>query len=489
MTKPVSPISERPTGQAGSSRSSRHNSLRNDSNEYDTAHGDGHRQPQRTASPSVPKSFRKQIARIREQIIMNRLDLRERRVDMRQQHSLVRSLEVQILRHWQKDVGSIDQDAVRRLHGDLCAALDVLGPMEEDYDEKEDGLNTLEFDLEIKEKRFYRQNSQSGSDASLESLSTRRTSMSTLSEGSYRHPTGSQDFLSPEYQYYSRVGDAKIVRERMMELEAQRTQYIDIERNREALGIPLYQENIEFLRNYDEEYAEHLEKLDQIEKDIRGLAIQAGLSNPDDVTAVAAAQDVGEAPRIQALFRRESSLTEPEQSGRPGLSTEEPPRRRSEADIGCVPNDPRSTRERINQWILERLGDSKLEKARHMAILNNPKLNQDAWWNLVLEFWQMDRPARSSDSSRHVSGASTSGKPQFLSGSFQLALDEASNVVEDIRSMSSNVDPVLPVTTSTWPQGKLTNHAVESVEQLKYLDLAANPLTKTGQARQRWDSI
>ncbi|KAL8720376.1 MAG: hypothetical protein Q9225_002764 [Loekoesia sp. 1 TL-2023] len=398
---------------------------------------------------------------------MSRLDLRERRVDMRQQHGLVRSLEAQILRHWQKDVSLINQDAIHRLHGELCAALDKLGPMEEDYDEKEDVLDTLEFDLEIKEKRFYRQHSRSASEASFGSPSTRRTSVSTLSHHMDIHTSDHQDFLSPEYQYYSRVGDAKIVRERLMELEAQKIQYLDIKRGREALSIPLYPENVDFLSNYNNEYAEHLEELGKIEKDIQSLGIQAGLFNTNDVLDTAAIQAVREAPEIKAPMRRGSPATEPGKSGRLELPVEEVLRRKSEADIWEIPNDPRSTRERINQWILERLQDSKLEEARHRAILDDPELDRNAWWHLVLKFWQMDRAARSSkSSSRQVSGASTSAKSQVLQGSLDLALDEASNHTKSSRQRFGDMSPALPVTTFTWPQDVLRDRDIRSADLL-----------------------
>ncbi|KAL8834491.1 MAG: hypothetical protein Q9170_003726 [Blastenia crenularia] len=408
--------------------SSRPSNLHHGSSYYKPSHGEEHRQSQRTAGPYTPKSLREEISRIREQVIMHRLDLRERRVDMRQQHRSVRNLEARILRHWQTDVDSVNQDVIRHLHDELCTALEQLGPMEEDYDEKEDGLDTLEFDLEVKEKRFYRHHSRSGSEASSEFPSTRRTSMSDLSEVMGRHPEHHQDFQSPQYQYYSRVGDAKIVRERLIELEAQKIQCLDIEREREALSIPLYQENIDFLSNYDSEYAEHLHELEKIENDIHSLGIQAGLLGVKDTIDTAPTHAVGEVLRTYSAIRRRSPATEPGKPMRFHPTIEEPPRRRSEGDVWDIPNDPRSTRERISQWILERLQNSKLEKARHRAILNDPKLGEDIWWNLVLEFWQMDRAARSSNnSSRHVSGVS-SAKPKGLRDSLGIAPDDASNV-------------------------------------------------------------
>ncbi|KAI4174587.1 MAG: hypothetical protein LQ343_002160 [Gyalolechia ehrenbergii] len=492
---------------------------------------------QSTASLHTPRSPRQDISRIREQVIMNRLDLRERRVGMRQQHVIVRNLEAQILRHWQMDVDLVDQDAIHHLHGELCTALEQLGPMEEDYDDKEDGLDTLEFDLEVKEKRFYRHHCRSASEGSLGSPTTRRTSMSTLSEEMDRHSPDRQDLLSPQTQFYSRIGDAKIVRERLMELEAQRDHYLEIERDREALNIPLYQENIDFLSNYENEYAEHVEELERIEKDIQGLAIQAGLVSANDLNDTAATPDVMGIANISPALRGGSPATEPQNFGCWYLPAEEPPRRKSEGDVWEIPNDPRSTRERINLWILERLEHSKLEKARHMAILNDPKLDHKTWLNLVHKYWQMDRAARSSKgSSRHVSGASASAKPlifqespesvpiktssaartlqstEELSWRSGNAMDSApaprrvtnrsrarsrsdslsvemsyglDGIYESTYQRSSDTSQTLPAKISTWPQDILRDQDIGSIDQLKYLDLAAKPLSTAKKARKK----
>ncbi|KAI4183142.1 MAG: hypothetical protein LQ348_004735, partial [Seirophora lacunosa] len=373
----------------------------------------------RTAGTHAPKP-RNDITHIREQVITSRLALREQRAEMRQQHALVRHLEAQFLRHLQDGEGVNDQGAMGRLHAELCVALEQLGPMEEDYDEKEDGLDTLEFDLEAKERRFYRQHAQNDANGSLESSSTQRSSMSMSPEEVNVNLAVRPDFLSPQYQYYSRVGDAKIVRERLMELEAQKDHYLEIERDRDALSIPLFQENTDFLLNYDGEYAEHVEELEKIEKDIHNLGLQAGYLDLHDVTSsiTASAPAIDEFSDISAEPRQRSPFTEPEQTRRPSSATSEPPRRKSEADVVELPKDQQSSRQRINQWILERLKDSPIEKARHRAILNNPKLPLDVWWSLVLEFWHQDRAAFSSPNSSHdASGAPTSERPQALRGS------------------------------------------------------------------------
>ncbi|KAL8905123.1 MAG: hypothetical protein Q9207_002824 [Kuettlingeria erythrocarpa] len=439
----------------------------------------------------MSKSCRKGIVRIRRQIISSRLDLREQRVEMRQQHELVRSLEAQLLQRWQVNEGSEDQRTIRQLHGELCAALDKLGPMEQDYDEKEDSLDTLEFDLEAKEKRFYKQYGPESDDESYGSPSTHRTSLSSLSDISATK-LDSQDMLSPQYQYYSRVGDAKIVRERMMELEAQKDQYLDIQRERDALSIPLYQENIDFLSNYKSEYAGQKEELERIEQEIDGLANQAGFFSLDNFNDPASTPIVGDDANLWVEKRQRSSFTEPGRVGRSDTSMEEPARRKSEADVWSMPDDAQSSRQRINQWILERLDHSRVEKARHRAILNDPTLTEEAWWSLVLDFWQCDRAARPSPgSSRPASGLTSSAQRETSHGSLEVSGNKAPSLAHSFMEGYSVTEEGFLITGFTWHKAESADSAKLSFDRLKYLDLAATAvLPSTGKGeREKWDNI
>lgn len=422
-----------------------------------------------------PKKLRKRISRLREKVIGSRLELRERRVDMREQHGLVRSLEAQLLRHWQENNGLIEQDAIGRLHNELCAALDELGPMEQNYDEKEDGLDTLEYDLEAHESRFYKRYTRSDSDESHDSPSMHRSSMSSPSEAIDLVPADHQNFLAPQYLYNARIGEAYAARERLMELDEQKAHYLEIEQDRTALGIPLYQENVDFLSKYPSIYAKHMEELEKIEVDIRQLS---GSTHLEETVDYGLLHGVGRHSDVSADFRQKSPFTEPEQAKPLDGTTKESLRRKSEADVWNVPDDPRSSRDRINQWIWERLEHSKMEKVIHKTILNDPEIDEDAWWQLVRQFWQFDRAARSSkNSSRHASGLSTSVRPQELRQSSGSVLGEISNAA---RRSSSVVNDMFPAGTFAWPEDVRTDHtnghANGLINQLAYLDLATELL-------------
>ncbi|KAL8668720.1 MAG: hypothetical protein Q9168_006658 [Polycauliona sp. 1 TL-2023] len=400
---------------------------------------------------------------------MARLELRERRVEMRQQHGLIRSLETRLLKKWRMFNNSTNGDAITELHAELCIALDKLGPIEVDYDEREDGLDTLEYDLEEKEAGFYEQNSSVEPLENDGRLLTQHSSTLTLSD------EFKQDLLSPQYQYYSRIGDAQIARERLMDLASQKDLYLNIEREREALGIPLYQDNIDFLSQYDDFHAEHQKDLENIERDIQSLGIQAAapLINVEAPSGRVTFQELGWDLEANTGDRHSSPVSEPGHPGRssPSPSSDEYPRRKSENDMWDLPIDTGSSRDRINHWILERLKDSRFERALHKAELDSPNLDYEAWCSLVRQFWQLDRAARSSqNSSRHASaGASISAKAQELRGSTDLDLAKASIALQIETQAPSVPHELLPV----------NEYTEEDMEQLGYLDLAARPMAKS----------
>ncbi|KAL8706119.1 MAG: hypothetical protein Q9201_000821 [Fulgogasparrea decipioides] len=441
------------------------------------------------------RRLREKISHLREQVIMGRLELREQRVGMREQHGVVRSLEAQLLRQWQRYGASLDQDAIDRLHTELCTALDELGPMEEEYDEKEDGLDTLEYDLEASETRFYRRYAQSDPGGSHRTSSPCCSPTSTFSEEPDLPPTAPQDFLSPRYLYLSRIGEANAVRERLMELEEQKAHYLEIERERNALGIPLYQENVEFLSNYGNTYAEQVEALEMIEKDIQDLAMRIGYSSEKNANDPVIVRGVGRHSENNAGYRQRSPATEPGQAGQSNESIKESLRRKSETDVWNLPDDPQSSRDRINQWILGRLKESRFEEAMHRTILhellNDSKLDRKRWWKLVREYWQQDRAARSSkNSSSHASGLTTSARPQELRSSLDPALYEVSDAPENLVRVPSVVKQASPAGIFAQPRDdKAANtegYTDNSICRLHYLDLAAEPSFLTKKAPEKF---
>ncbi|KAI4246664.1 MAG: hypothetical protein LQ352_006342 [Teloschistes flavicans] len=452
-----------------------------------TSDEDGASQAPKPSRKQLSKKLRKKIARLREQVIISRLGLREQRVELREQHGTVRNLEAEFLRQVQLGDGSINPQTLRTLHNELCTALDELGPLEDDYDEKEDRLNTLEDDLQAQEDKFYRRHAHYDTYESNACSSSSRSSLSDESGEIDIDAAEEPDYSSPDYLYYKSQGEANMVRERLMELEGQRLHFLEIEQERNALGVPLYQENVEFLSNYSSLYGEQLEELRNIEKAMQGLEFQVERQDiefqvekqdiefqPDfsarDSKSPSLTYSVGQHSDFGAGFQRGCPVTEPGQNGRLEIPSLDVPRRKSEADVWSIPADTRSNRVRINQWIFEKLEHSRLEKAHLRAWLEDPKLDRDKWWELVCHSWQFDRAARSSkDSSRHVSGHSTSAKQQELQGSPDTGLDEAFRAFHLTKITSNPAEPGDQPPMPTWSPNS------DSIVRFDYLDLALNP--------------
>ncbi|KAL8745885.1 MAG: hypothetical protein Q9190_002031 [Brigantiaea leucoxantha] len=346
----------------------------------------------------------REVSELRSRVTRSRLGLRELRVELRQRHSTIRELQARFMKLLRQDWAHherFDRTVYEALYEDICAALDELGPSEEDYEEKEDELDGLDFELETKETRFYErfQNTElEGSNRDDVSIASSQSSDSFTAhsrplffdpyqfqpqfQGSHSHYLGDESSL--EYQYLSRYGDAKIVRERLSELENEKEQYDELGQNRESLGIPPYSPNVEFLRSYSEIKLEHIHELKKIEDELHSMELEARLDN----NALNAAK-----PFVRIEHSTMEMLPAPRStvSDRPALNVPKPAssfRRKSEGDVETA----LSSRERINEWLLARFDGSLIEKAVYKAI-NDPKLDDSEYWKLVREYWSKDLAA------------------------------------------------------------------------------------------------
>ena len=321
---------------------------------------------------------------LRDSVARTRLALRELRVELRQERVQARALEAQLWRniesHWAED--RHDKTTLERLHGELNKARDEIGPKEESYDELEDDFEVMEYRLEKRETRFYSQFAHSQSE---------QRSKSPISDSSYEggqawsRSRGSEytDTRStPSYKYLSKVGDANIIKERLAELEAERDHYLDVNRERNTTGQPLYQPNVEFLENFSKVHDRYLEQLRQIYNDLDTLSRNAGIEHTEseEMSSLASQVVASRATSLHGIHVYPTSLRDSY-------------RRSSDGDIRH--HHTSTSRQYINQWILDALTHSGLERARHKSILEDPGLNDAAWLKLVCEYWGQDPAAYS----------------------------------------------------------------------------------------------
>jgi len=366
-----------------------------------------------------------EVQNLRGSVARSRLGLREHRVGLRQERGRARELEAQLWKnfqsHWDGN-GSLDKTILDGLYSEVDKARDELGPKEEHYNELEDDLDMMEYKLEKKEDRFYRQfpdtpYDETGKPSFTDSSygSGQAWSLSSTSE----HTDNSS---SPSNKYLSKIGDANIIRERLSALEAERSHYLDLERERDAMGHPLYQPNVEFLDSFSDVHASYLEELRQIEDDLGALRIEADL---------------------------EGNV---ENSG--------------PSSVACLDFTPKpsSVRQRINQWILDNLTKSRLERARHKAILDNPELDDSAWLCLVRRYWENDNaahPLRSPPGNKTLqSGSAGTASPEAdidimsLHASLKAKTENLSSAQTDVMTLkfmdqNSKVPPKSSVSPTT----------------------------------------
>ena len=337
---------------------------------------------------------------LRDQVARLRLELRELRVELQQRSGEIWDMQG---RFWQELRSKVDShamptEALEELHDQIQKHLDGIGPTQALYDEKEDDLIFNEYQLGKQEARLY------DLDSRVEEGPVGAFGDSPSIDSSPRSPSFTQRFTGDEsslaYRYFSKVGDANIVKERLLELAEQKAHYLDLERERVSMGLELYQPNVDFLRSFDDVYDNHLKELQKIGEELQKL--EPSLFEEDRHI-----RPHGEAHSdpCNISLRAQSSRLEDTSRG-------EIHRRKSDGDVVYLPVDTWSMHHRVGQWILKYFGASSAWGARQQIIFDDPDLDEKTWWSLVKEYWQRDRATQpfssSPDESSKLSTLATS---------------------------------------------------------------------------------
>lgn len=321
-----------------------------------------------------------QINGLRDQIARLRLEIRELRIEPQQ--GSVRIWELMGRFWWElqglADIHAQANKSLKELGDQIQSSLDEVGPKQTSYDEKEDDLIFLEYKLRIKETRLYELDSQieRGSAAALSDSSSNNSSQRSRSITA----RFTEEESSLAHRYLSRVGDANIVNERLMELNEERAQYLEIERDRADMGVQFSQPHADFLAQFDVMYADHVEQLRVINEDIQKLKPGLEFLSSDDVNIRLSA---GEFSSSRA------SPLKAQSDGVEGTVHDRVQRRKSDRDLAHGWN----SRQSISQWLSERLNISFLDGGRYRAIFEHEDLDDRSWWRLVQDCWRTGRAA------------------------------------------------------------------------------------------------
>ena len=340
-----------------------------------------HDRPRRDHRRNKLKS---QINGLRDEIARLRLEIRELRIEPQQ--GGVRIWEM-MGRFWQElqslaDIHPKANQSLKELGDQIQRSLDDVGPKQTSYDEKEDDLFVLEYNLRNKETRLYEFESQieRGSAAALSDSSSKSSSQRS------RRTTARfiEDESSLTHRYLSRVGDANIVNERLMELHEERAQYLELERDRVGMGVQFSQPHADFLAKFDIMYADHVEQLREINEDIQKLKPGMEFLFSDDVNTRLFAGE---------YYGSRATPLKAQSDGAEGTVHDKVQRRKSDGDLAYLLLNGWHSRQSVSQWLSESLNISFLDAGRYRAIFDHEDLDDRSWWRLVQDCWRTGRAA------------------------------------------------------------------------------------------------
>ena len=361
------------------------------------------------------------LGKIREDLMVKRLSIRQERKRLRQQRAKLLNSEIEFLntlRRHENTVEESDKTGLSQLYTDINAAFDMVGPEEEEYNEQEDDIfnleddmHVLEYDLKIKEKI-----APGRDDNSVIALDPGHSDLEQPGPSARSSSSrGVDDEASSMDRYLSRIGDAELIKERIMDLDDEQAQILDEKHRREAVGVTLYPPNQEFLDNVNANRSALFEELRLVETEIEQLRAGAGLPPSPAVAQSPSFRLPPTPPSPPSYIVPRPPPPPPPPREPPPLSQKNSPqnplvrsrsdsynfgtplwrkisaRSQSEATIARRPINQRNNRDRISQWIMERLMDSSVEKAQLQAFFDDKGLDSRAWWSGVRKYLQMDR--------------------------------------------------------------------------------------------------
>ncbi|KAL1964449.1 hypothetical protein VTN77DRAFT_7007 [Rasamsonia byssochlamydoides] len=250
--------------------------------------------------------------------------------------------------------------------------------LENDYHKLEDQLALDEYDLDKMEQR-------------LSSLLDRFRSLprskirdqeGLQSSGADDGNNDSSSTSSSEYnkyppllfEYLSRVGDARILRERISNLECEQFEVSDKKESLSRLGLALDEESQTFLSSYEEQRSELQKELDDTEQDVARLKLDC------------------EADGLLPRSLQDNATMQFYQTVKEGLPKKDDPLWSSELEDTCPFFERDMTQKLgiptfINKWLLHQLRHSSIEIIRLKTFLQLQELRNIDWDEASISGW------------------------------------------------------------------------------------------------------
>lgn len=338
------------------------------------------------------KALKKQSG-LRDTLYGRRLQLKEKRNELRQERDLLADADDNFMKslrripeqdHFELDDGQYFQLEQQR---------DLVGSLQYEYDQAEDEHDIAESELDNEEgklnvllSKLLNEHSNTGDDHTTE---TSLDSHPQSEELQYANEEDEARAGLAEYQ--SRVGDARIMEERLQELYSEQGERHSFAKRRENLGVDLASSNEDFTEYFKYRSSEIVGELDIIYADIERL--KDGLIQAGHVF-----------PKANATDRPPEVLADQAQL-RPHPAYYPVARRMplSRNILQSLQKTVATTGAHINRWLLNIFGNSPVECARHKEILRrlgDESLDEEKWARLVLRYWEKAECHDGDDSSR-----------------------------------------------------------------------------------------
>ena len=331
------------------------------------------------------KEVLRKVSNLRERLYGMRLQLKEKRNELRQKRLSLGETDATLMkyvRHFQEPSNFRKFAFDERLYTELELQRDVVGSLQYDYDQAEDEYDMAEIELENEEVKLKLMFSDLvGKESDYEDHSM------SASLGGHERP---EEIMPPNEddeaelriaEFQSRVGDARIMQERLQDLLSEKWERRGNVKKMAAFNLKPAMSDREFSEDFDYQYSKIVTELKIIEADVEQLKtglIEAGYWMPE----------------MRPRNRPEEGLTtesHPQKSY--DLSPAVGQRPVSDGVLNDLQNNFAAARARISRWLLITFGSSPVEHARHKEIiraLGDRSMDDKEWARLVFEYWKKD---------------------------------------------------------------------------------------------------
>lgn len=340
----------------------------------------------------LEKVLREQ-SRLRDRAFGKRLELKEKRNELRQERVLLADVDGDFMKSIRRSLQQDHFELENEHYLQLEQQRDTVGSLQYDYDQAEDEYDIAENDLENEEGKLEilvsKYLNEHGDADDEHTTKPSLDSHLQLEESQFCNEEDEARAGLAEYQ--SRVGDARIMEERLQDLWSEQEERYTFAKKREVLEDDLARSDEGFTENFNHRYSEIVGELDVIYADIERLQeglIQAGHVFPKT-------NPTGRPPEVLAYQAHSPQ--------RPACSPVAKQRPLSESFLQGMQKNLATTRAHISRWILKTFGSSKVECARHKEILRrlgDGSLDDEEWARLVLEHWKKAECDGDDDTSR-----------------------------------------------------------------------------------------